>query len=306
MTAPRECSISLTVEVGSLEPCVKGRSFGCRTDDVGGVTAWVQHGCRGTFECAGFPTATCGLRGSPLHVTCDCDRNTTVRDRRDAAWLVKTRNELSHSRVAPMEALPAAALWTGSQEVAPQVAETEKWPLRGICSAGLVHDWKDGLHGSERYGELTECFGELYLATRVHLGNRNSNTIEAGTCWATIVRRLDRSSARFVDARLLLPPALLTGHNAAMTCVRLSGARGGVVESLHVFGGQQQLLAIGGGHGSHDRWPQPGVLHTWRGQHGAFSAPAVAFSRANLHSGGCLEKRSADANAPDDTPRCAP
>ena len=98
---------------------------------------------------------------------------------------------------------------------------------------------------------VTQCFGQVYLTTRAHIGKRITRIIEDQPCWITLVRRLDPASGAFVDARVLLPQQLHTAHNAGVMCARhkamRSGARGGEggdadeakeVEHLHVFGGQ--------------------------------------------------------------------
>eukprot|EP00966_Prymnesium_polylepis_P071085 1651336-Prymnesium_polylepis.1 len=71
------------------------------------------------------------------------------------------------------------------------------------------------MHASERYGDLTTCFGQTFLTTRVQLGRPSSWEMDDNPCLATIIRQLNESAKTFVNPRLLLPPALFMSHNLA-------------------------------------------------------------------------------------------
>ena len=288
------CNVSFRSHVYAREPCVFNQTFGCASSSA----MWASGFCRGHFNCGGV-SVMCGLKDVPIRVTCSCDADRGKARELDAAWI---RQERGKPYSGPLQSLPevetncrsdaedrvASRRTTAEASDASSLAQSLLPVMRG-CDFMLVGkpDWVQGLHPSERYGEIVHCAGATYLTTRAQLGTTLANFVEQVPCWTTLVRTLDPASGAFRNARLLLPPALHMGHNAAAVCINGS--------ELHVLGGQVQLLGATTSDKAHGaRIPQAGVLHTHRrlGTGEPWASPRVALGRSLLHDQGCIERRT--------------
>ena len=327
-----DCNPSLTLHLFAQEPCSLGHNFGCEGADA----IWVSHGCRGYFRCGSRQNASdavlCGLKDVRVKVVCSCLADRAKAHQLDVSWLDRERMAPYRGPRDPMPGVQigcddsAATRADGSRRGGGgggggsggssgssvgdirEPLSTPLWPVMSGCNFNPIEGapWTRGLHPSERYGEMIECGGTMYLTTRAQLGAQLANVVEQQPCWATLIRSLDaraHSSSSHITsitqmgggggrgvpalsfgrARLLLPPALHMGHNAALVCVN---------ETLHALGGQVQLMGAGTSEKSHfARFPQPGVLHTSRRVDGPWSTPRVALGRSSLLATGCLERR---------------
>lgn len=279
------CNVSLRAHVFAKEPCVLHQSFGC----AGPSSMWVDQGCRGIFSCTNGTTAFCGLKDIPMRVVCSCDADPVRARSLDTEWLKQERMSAERRPIQPLPELERECS-SGYAADNANVLPDSLLPVMPGCVFSSVGkpDWVAGLHSSERYGEIVRCAGSTYLTTRAQLGATLANFVEQQPCWTTIVRTLNVTSGSFDNARLLLPPALHMGHNAATVCVNGS--------ELHVLGGQVQLLGAGISSQAHGaRLPQAGVLHTHRRldrqASESWASPRLALGRTALHATGCIERR---------------
>ena len=151
------------------------------------------------------------------------------------------------------------------------VLHVPSWCETMVESLNSSH-WKS-MHWSERFADMTTCFGETYLTTRAQLGNKRAYDLSEKPCWATLIRRRLPSGA-FDAPHLLLPIELHMSHNTALVCVN---------DTLHVFGGQHNP--------KNDADHQPGTLHTSMRKGESFTLPRLIFNGVLLNATHCVEKR---------------